>query len=70
MPITFLVLGGGGGLGFFLKGGGGKCHFYICGRGDFSDRLYFTQKRSFALFCRLALALFCAHLRISASDRI
>ena len=35
MSIKFLVLGGGGILGFFL--GGGKCRFYFYGREDFSQ---------------------------------
>ena len=35
MSIKFLVLGGGGILGF--GGGGGKCRFYFYGRGDFSE---------------------------------
>ena len=34
-PMKFLVLGGGGILGF--GGEGGKCRFYFYGRGDFSD---------------------------------
>ena len=32
MPIEFLLLGGGGGLGFFRKGGGWKCQFSFYGR--------------------------------------
>ena len=35
MSIKFLVLGGGGILGFW--GAGGECRFYFYGRGDFSD---------------------------------
>ena len=34
MSIKFLVLGGGGILGF---GGGGECRFHFYGRADFSD---------------------------------
>ena len=34
MSIKFLVLGGGGILGF---GGGGECRFYFYGRADFSE---------------------------------
>ena len=34
MSIKFLVLGGGGILGFF---GGGECRFYFYGREDFSE---------------------------------
>ena len=38
MSIKFLVLGGGGILGFgFWGGGGGECRFYFYGRADFSD---------------------------------
>ena len=36
MPIKFVLLGGGGVLGF-LGRGGWKCRFYFYGRGDFSD---------------------------------
>ena len=37
MSIKFLVLGGGGILGFLGGGGGGECRFYFYGREDFSD---------------------------------
>ena len=37
MSIKFLVLGGGGILGF---GGGGECRFYFNGRADFSEKLF------------------------------
>ena len=35
VSIKFLVLGGGGSLGF--GGGGGECRFYFYGRGDISE---------------------------------
>ena len=43
MSIEFLVLGGGGILGFF---GGGECRFYFYGREDFSGfRSLFPRKK-------------------------
>ena len=44
MPIKFLVLGGGGILGFF--GGGGKCRSYFYGIEDFSDSVSTPVKKN------------------------
>ena len=46
MPKKFLLLGGGGVLGFLSKGAGWKCQFYFFGRGDFSECKFFWCKGS------------------------
>ena len=46
MSIKFLVLEGGGILGFFL--GGGECRFYFYGREDFSELVILKTAASMA----------------------
>ena len=75
MPIKFLLLGGGGGVGVSCKGGW-KCQFYFYGRGDFSEIRTPTFRRFARIDSRESIrpnSLFLKHLarfaRIASSLR-